>query len=269
MRIAVAASALSLAFGYSLDGQVALVDRTVTAAGTSIHVRCGGDRGTGPVVIFEAGAGGDADHWQPVHAAIAGFARACAYDRPGTGASGPAPAGLTANQYSAFLRNVLKAAGETPPYVMVGHSFGGIVSSLYASRHASDVAGMVLVDSSHEDQVRRMEAVFGPPPPPPTPPPAGVPPPPPPGLRFHDFAAALRAAPFKHDIPLVVLTGARVRADPEAAKLAPLWLEMQRELAARSARSSHLVLHGAGHFIQRDDPQAVVDAVRKVLGQLQ
>ena len=265
MRSVAVAAGLLIGFGASPGGQAALVDRTINAAGASIHIRCGGERGPGPVVIFEAGAGGGADAWTPVHAAVAGSVRACAYDRPSTPSSGPAPNGLMATQYSEFLRNVLKSAGELPPYVMVGHSFGGIVVSLYAATYPADVVGMVLVDSSHEDQMRRFEAVTGPPPPPPASPPPGAAPPPPPGLRFPDFAAALRATPFKRDIPLVVLTGAKPLPDPTAARLAPLWLELQRELAARSSRSSHIVLKEAGHFIQRDDPQAVIDAIRAIV----
>lgn len=269
MRILVATSLVGAMLAVLMHGQSPLSDRAVTVEGTSMHIRCGGERDHLPLVILEAGAGGGVETWQPVHAALARFVRVCAYDRPGTPTSGPAPHGLTAANYSAFLRNILKTAGELPPYVLVGHSFGGIVASLYAVTYPSEVVGLVLVDSSHEDQMQRMAAIAGPPPPPPGAPPPGAAPPPPPGLRFPDFADRLRATPFKRDIPLVVLTAGRPAPDPMSEKLAPLWLELQRDLASRSTRSSHLVLKDAGHLIPRDDPQAVIDAVRRTVAQRQ
>ena len=269
MRMCVAMSVLSAMLVGLRHGQSPLIDRTVTAEGASIHIRCGGERHDLPLVVLEAGAGGGVETWQPVHAAIARFVRVCAYDRPGTPTSGPEPQGLTAANFSAFLRNMLKTAGELPPYVLVGHSFGGIVASLYAVTYPSDVVGLVLVDSSHEDQMQRMARIAGPPPAPPGAPPPGAGPPPAPGLRFRDFADRLRATPFKRDIPLVVLTAGRPAPDPMSEKLAPLWLELQRDLASRSARSSHVVLKDAGHLIPRDDPQAVIDAVRRIVGQRQ
>jgi pimeloyl-ACP methyl ester carboxylesterase len=249
--------------------QAGLEDRDVKVRDTSVHVRCGGARGGGPLVVLESGAGGTVASWQPVHAEVAAFARVCAYDRPATGASGPPPAGLTAASYAQFLRDALIAAGEKPPYLMVGHSFGGLIGMLYAEQRTSEIAGLVLVDSSHEDQSRRMEPVTGPPPPrkiPPVPPP-GVPPPPPPGLRFDDFASELRRTPFRRDVPIVVLTAARPPRNGDAmeAAIQPIWLELQKELASRSSRSAHVILPDSGHLIPRDDPKAVVDAVRRVM----
>ena len=264
MRTLPLIAACAVAGVVSLEAQ-SLTDRTIAVAGTSIHLRCGGTRAAGPMVILEAGAGGGTDSWQAVHESIAGLARVCAYDRPDTKGSGPTPKGMTAKQYPSFLLAMLREAGEAPPYVMVGHSFGGLIVSLVAATFPAEVSGLVLVDSSHEDQMARMAAVTGPPPPPPATPPPGAAPPPPAGLRFPDFAEAVRAARFRTDLPLVVLTAARPLPDPDLTTIAPLWLEMQRELASRSSKSSHVVLDNAGHFIQRDAPDAVVDAIRKLV----
>lgn len=253
-------------------GQPALTDRDVTFSGATIHLRCGGTRQRGaPLVLLEAGAGGGINSWATVPASIAQFARVCAYDRPGTGGSAAAryPALLKASEHATFVRGVMQAANEPPPYVMVGHSFGGMVVSLYAMAYPADVKGIVLVDSSHEDQQRRMEPITGPPPPkriPLTPPP-GVPPPPPPGLRMEDFSEELRKTPFRGDIPLVVLTATRppLNRDPIEIALQPIFLELHRDLASRSPRSAHVLLPDSGHLVPRDDPKAIADAVRKVL----
>jgi pimeloyl-ACP methyl ester carboxylesterase len=266
MRILPVVAACAVAAAISVDAQ-SLTDRSIAIEGTSIHLRCGGTRAAGPIVILEAGAGGGTDSWLTVHESIAGLVRVCAYDRPDTKGSGPYPKGMTAAQYPAFLLAMLREAGEAPPYVMVGHSFGGLIVSLAAATFPAEVSGLVLVDSSHEDQMKRMAAITGPPPPPPATPPPGAAPPPPAGVRFPDFADVVRAKRFRTDLPLAVLTAARPMPDPEWTKIAPLWLEMQRELASRSTRSSHIVLDNAGHFIQRDAPEAVVDAIRKVLAQ--
>ncbi|MGE0866691.1 MAG: alpha/beta fold hydrolase [Vicinamibacterales bacterium] len=247
-----------------------MVDRDVKIQGTSVRLRCGGTRLPGAaLVLLEAGAGGGINSWGRVPAGIASFARVCAYDRPGTGASAPYPTGLKASDHAAFLRGVLQEANEQPPYVMAGHSLGGVLVSLYTMTFPGDIRGLVLVDSSHEDQEKRMEPVTGPPPPKRVPlnPPPGVLPPPPPGLRLEDFFAELRKDPLSGDIPLFVLTGTRPPPsnDPIAVALQPIWLEMQKDLASRSSRSEHRLLPMSGHLVPRDDPQAIVDAVEKVL----
>jgi pimeloyl-ACP methyl ester carboxylesterase len=134
-----------------------LTDRRIDAGGTSIRFRCGGDRPSGaPLVVLEAGAFNTLDTWRDVHVPIAGFARACAHDRPGRGESGPAPAGLDPRGYVTLLAAGLRGAGEAPPYVIVGHSMGGLIAQLFAVERPADVAGIVLVDSSHPGQVPRL-----------------------------------------------------------------------------------------------------------------
>jgi pimeloyl-ACP methyl ester carboxylesterase len=264
--VALAAPVVSAASG----AQSTLTDRDVAAAGTTVRIRCGGTRAGGaPLVLLEAGGGAGIAGWGTVIESIAAFTRVCAYDRPGTGASGRYPFGLKAGDHAGFVREVLLVAKEPPPYVLVGHSAGGMIASLYAVAYPGDMRGMVLVDSSHEDQDRRMLPITGPPPPKMIPknPPPGVAPPPPPGLRFDEFAEALRKEPFRGDIPLVVLTARRppLSNDPIEIALMPLFLELHKDLASRSPRSAHLLLPNSGHLVPRDEPQAIVDAVRKVL----
>ena len=267
--LAITIFALWLSQG-TASGQSTLADKDVTVQGTTVHLRCGGTRAPGsPLVLLEAGAGGGINSWATVPAGIATFARVCAYDRPGTGTSSSYPPFLKAIDHAAFLRSVLLAANEPPPYVMAGHSFGGIVVSLYTMAFPGDIRGLVLVDSSHEDQQQRMAPVIGPPPPKRVPlnPPPGVPPPPPPGLRMEDFSAELRKEPFRGDVPLIVLTATRppLNNDPVEIALQPIFLEMHKDLASRSTRSEHRLLPKSGHLVPHDDPQAVVDAVKRIL----
>jgi pimeloyl-ACP methyl ester carboxylesterase len=255
--------------------QPALTDRTFEVSGLSLHLRCGGERQSGaPLVVLEAGGGNSADTWRDVHASIAQFARACAYDRPGRGSSTNPPLALTADAYVPLLSDLLKAAGEPGPYVMVGHSIGGVIAALFANRHQDSVAGMVLVDSSHEEQIRRFSAVSAARPPgSPTAPPAGTAPPSgmpsPEPLPVVGLIERLSSQPWHGSIPLVVLTrGKRPPAtgDPNVEARHAIWLELQRDWAARSPKGRQIVAANSGHYIHNDEPALVIDAVRAVVG---
>lgn len=255
-------AALPLALGAPAD----LVDRQIDVGGTSLRIRCGGDRQPGvPVVVFEAGAFNTVDTWRDVHAPIAARARACAWDRPGRGASAPAPAGLDAPGLVELLRGVLVASGEAPPYVLVGHSLGGLIAQLHVSLHPAGIAGIVLVDSSHRDQVHRMAALnLGSPR-------AAATPSSPEAVPLAPLVSALAGERFAFDGPLVVLTRGRWTSGTDTlddrARLG-VWNELQRELAAGAARSEHHVAAQSGHYIQNDEPDLVVRAVRRVLEQV-
>jgi len=105
-----------------------------------------------PAVILESGLGGPSVDWLMVQPEIANFARVCSYDRAGYGWSDSGPEPRSSLQIARELKQLLQAAGEKGPYVLVGHSMGGYDIRVYTGEYPDDVAGMVLVDASHEDQ---------------------------------------------------------------------------------------------------------------------
>ena len=125
----------------------------VPVAGGSVHVW---SEGTGePAVVMEAGAWDIALTWAWVLPRVASFTTAVAYDRPGLGWSEASTRARTADIVGDELVATLDAAGVAGPCVFVGMSTGGLVTQLLAYRHPERIAGLVLVDSAHEDQFRR------------------------------------------------------------------------------------------------------------------
>jgi len=118
--------------------------------GHSMNLYCSG-LGS-PTVVFEAGGNAPGYSWLPVQLKVAQFTRACWYDRAGVGWSGPPVKVRNSANIADDLHELLQAVGEHPPFVFVGASVGGEYSRIYAARFPAEVAGMVLVDSSHPDQ---------------------------------------------------------------------------------------------------------------------
>jgi len=275
----------------------------VDIGGRSLYLECRGEGS--PTVILEAGAGNDADIWDAialppdsgetaVMRGVAAFTRVCAYDRPGTildldqrSRSDPVPMPRTTADVVADLNALLDAAGVPGPYVLVGHSLGGIIVRQYAAAYPEEVAGLVLVDASHEQQNARFEAALSPedwaayqryleqampnraddP-----------------ELEQIDFAASftqLREAAAAHPLPplpLVVLTRGRpwgAEGPPEAEAVLPqdfpwdafdtVWQELQDELAALTPEARHVVAAKSGHYIQLEQPELVIEAIRQVV----
>jgi pimeloyl-ACP methyl ester carboxylesterase len=126
----------------------------VDIGGRRIHIDC---RGTGsPTVVLIHGLDtGGAMSWRAVHDPIAKTTRTCAYSRAGIMWSDPGPA-LTAKGVAEDLHAALEKAGERPPFVLVGHSLGGPYAMTYTKYFGDQVAGMVMVDASHPDQLERL-----------------------------------------------------------------------------------------------------------------
>lgn len=124
--------------------------RLVEVDGRALHINCIG-RGS-PTILLDAGAGEVGSlAWGPVPAELASLSRVCTYDRAGLGWSSPGALPRTAGQIVSELHALLSQAGESGPFVTVGHSLGGKHMRLYAARYPSEVVGMVLVDARHED----------------------------------------------------------------------------------------------------------------------
>jgi pimeloyl-ACP methyl ester carboxylesterase len=141
--------------------------RLVDIGGRKLHLRIAGD-GPGPTVVFEAGFGGSSVLWSLVQEGVSRFARTCAYDRAGYGFSDFGPFPRSGAQLAAELHLALAHANLPPPYILVAHSYGGLISRLFTWRHPRDVTGLVLVDALHgaifdeaHQVMRRMVTAFG------------------------------------------------------------------------------------------------------------
>jgi pimeloyl-ACP methyl ester carboxylesterase len=229
----------------------------------------------GPVVVLEAGLGDSLTDWDTVWPGVARFTTVIAYSRISAGLSG-GPPDYSARRAVTDLHTLLARLGIRPPVVLVGRSYGGLLVRLYTSLYASDVAGLVLVDGTHEQQVRRWGVLDS------TYPGAfrsffdSLAKTLPPGaqrgeeletMRIQE-AGTLEGLTPVPDIPMAVLTSMRVDPAPktvnQTARGHELWRDMHEEWSRRSHNAVHIVTTRSGHAIQRDEPQLVVDAIRFV-----
>lgn len=265
--------------------------------GRRLNLYCTG-KGT-PTVILEAGFAATTWSWAPVQRRIARTNRVCSYDRAGLGFSEPGPMPRDGRAIVADLRALLRAAKLAPPYILVGHSAGGMTMRLFADPRFANVAGLVLVDPSVEGQFAGQEAAVaarvaadercallaekGQLPSEPRDArcartPAGV------SARFakvlmaadrnpshwrtlaSEYASiaganseALRATRASHGGLPLIVLTAG-----QTAAASPGWEAAHRELAARSTNGVQRTLTGASHNIMKDAPDAVVAAVAEV-----
>jgi pimeloyl-ACP methyl ester carboxylesterase len=261
----------------------------------SLHINCVGQGS--PTVILEAANFGMSAHWVRVQQQLAKTTRVCGYDRAGLGWSEPGPEPRDARQISSELHTLLNGADTEGRYVLAGHSYGGLYARMYAARYSEEVAGVVLVDSSHPEQftrspegramyeqTRRIGAVL------PWLTRLGV-------IRLTNFYPAHPDLPsqqraqieaFNSSTQQVVTTVEEFRATPEtnaqvrateslgekplavvsAGEQSSDWLEMQDELAALSPESIHRVVEGATHeslLYDKDDSQVTSAAIEQVV----
>jgi len=256
-----------------------------------LHLYCLGEGS--PAVVFDSGLGSSSLDWARVQPEVARLTRACVYDRAGYGWSDPGPNPRDSATIARELQELLGHGGVAPPYVLVGHSFGGFNVRLFASEHPDETAALVLIDSSHEQQFERFdqagltsaapragEIIIGNP--------AVVPASLPGDLQalarsftmragfiaalrselgnLRTSAAELRAAGPLPDVPLVVISH-RVRADGPSVRKDRLWMDMQQELATRTSRAQLVIAETDDHYVQLTEPGVVVDAIRTVLAE--
>jgi pimeloyl-ACP methyl ester carboxylesterase len=247
------------------------------AGARKLRYRCAGEGA--PIVLIEAGGAisfetlyswertqGFRPGWLDVIAGIEKASRVCVYDRAGLGRSDKAPLPRTSADVATDLRALLRNEKIATPVVCVGQSFGGSNCRIFASRYPKLIAGMVLVDTSDADFWPRVQALQ----PPLTPPDLSKSAE---GIDLRANAALLRKAKGLGDKPLIVLTASPTSTDPmipatQQQDVNRIHQELQRELLGLSANSRQVIATKAGHNIQRDEPQLIVDAVIDVVKQV-
>jgi pimeloyl-ACP methyl ester carboxylesterase len=294
----------------------------VDVGGYRLHLNCQGTPVAGrPTVVLEAAHAELGLSWAAVQPEVAKFTRVCSYDRAGLGWSEPSPKPRTAPNIVEELHTLLARAGIEPPYVLVGHSIGGMYVRLYAHEYPEQVAGLVLVDATHEDQDARMPEAM-----------AKMqatsrkvmplvfslfralnswgllalldgkkgrmwPLPMPREVRHAylgivysgtqhfeavrretlavpESSAIVRARQIRSlgDIPLIVIsagrpaiTAGRGISEADAEQFKAVTVELHSEMAALSPRGKRVLAEESGHYVQVDQPQMVVDAIREVV----
>jgi pimeloyl-ACP methyl ester carboxylesterase len=259
--------------------------RLVDIGGYRLHLWCTG--AGAPAVILDSGLGGSSTGWGFVQPEVARFTRVCSYDRAGMGYSDPGQSPRTARRIASELATLVDRSGIDGRLVLVGASSAGFNVRVFASDHTDRVAGLVLVDASHEDQaheiprlapfvpalssvgvLRLLGVSFGP----------GIESLAPSVQRFaratrfraagyqaaaaeiihiRESASEVRSSRRKLTIPVVVVTGAR-GADAT-------WQTLQRDQVALSQRGCQIIAEQSGHVVSIDQPQVVVSAIRAIV----
>jgi pimeloyl-ACP methyl ester carboxylesterase len=239
-------------------------------AGTLEHVLCG--RGPATLVLFN-GSGVMLEGWARLFPDIERLGRVLAFNRLGVGGSSRPLQPQTGSTVLQAARELLAALELPPPYVLVGHSLGGLYANLFARRHSEEVAGVVLIEAAHprdrqllqghEGQLAKVlgkllsvpQALFR--------------------ANLHseldwlDTAAreVEEAGPFP-SVPLAVVSAGN---EPPRWLVPPAALRVkrihQKELALLSPLGTHIVARRSGHFPQVTQPQLVLDAIESVVQQ--
>jgi pimeloyl-ACP methyl ester carboxylesterase len=279
---------LLLLFTTFAYGQIPAAPGQIVDTGEGrLHIHC---TGTGsPSVILEAGFPGSSLDWSLVQPMVAPFTRVCSYDRAGFGWSELGKVPRSSAQIAEDLRKLLSAAEVPAPYVLVGHSMGGLYVRAFARKFPDVVAGMVLVDATHEEQwdyepkrfwrasdapairlkapdVVRPQAVSS--------------------ILKEMWATDRWKAGERAEREAISITVRDAQKEPKRLPVVPLivlsageeagWGEnspigvlkgqqLQKEMAAFSALGRWIAVPGANHYIHLSQPAAVANAIREVV----
>ncbi len=227
-----------------------------------------------PVVLIEAGLGQHGKHWRHIQNEVADFATVLTYSRAGYGNSGATTTPRTPVNIASELRVFVDSLRIDPPFILVGHSMGGTVMRVFATQYPHEVAGLVLVDGSHERQYIELsslsptfwvdtwknlsewaDSVGG-----------GT------YSEMEEFWRIYRKGVLPEawplpNVPIIVLTQVRVDNSWTGATFegVKVWRDLHTEFFKQSTNARHIVVDHVGHNIHKDDPALVVEAIRELI----
>jgi pimeloyl-ACP methyl ester carboxylesterase len=217
-----------------------------------------------PTIVFETGMGKDINTWFSVFDSLSKHTAVFAYNRPGYGQSNLRNAPRNVREIAEQLHQNLKSTRQKPPYLLVGHSAGGLYVNMFARLFPEEVAGVVFLDASHPDQFeyfRKHQIVLynilitsarkG-------------------KRRYEESIVKNTQSDFKDapafpDVPVLVLTAGKKSSPLETEKLRNKWLEFQADLAALSTKSKQIIVEGSGHFVHKDKPNIVIQEIIRLI----
>lgn len=182
------------------------------------------------------------------------------YDRAGLGKSGSSSNSRTSREMVRELHELLNQANIKSPYILVGHSFGGVNTRLYATKYQNEVCGLVLVDSTPEDyrerflptmsqefqQAYNKQFVYE--------------------GNYDEFIESLKQLKESRrmlNVPLIVLSAGKKSHYSEKSQ--GLWNEMQKEIIDISSNGEFVIAENSTHYIQNDEPEVVVSAIKRLI----
>ena len=235
----------------------------IDIGGHSLNVNYYG-KGT-PTVIFESGLGDDSGVWTLVQPEISKNTRTFSYDRAGLGNSDIGDLPRTSLDQVHELHTVLNKAKVKAPYIIVAHSIGGYNARLFAGTYPKEVSSIVFVDCSHEnqfeDRVKRSSSkeieiaksqLIGE------------------EQTFDELLISanqvkeIRKKDALRNIPIVVLTSGH-KGEKSSVITEETWLNYQNDLVSLSDYSKHIIIEDSSHYIQKDQPQVVIDEIKGII----
>lgn len=263
-RLAGALVAVALAACGGVGGSTppsAATGVTALPGGAPVAFARQGQRGHAPTVVFQSGLGDDHAAWALVLQRLPETIEAISPDRPGYGASPQRPGVRDACRIAHEQRQLLRRSGAAPPYLLVGHSIGGLYQYVYARLFPEEVAGIVLLDPTHPDTLQAVEREQ-------------------PGMaallrlaRHTVFTSAMRqefdaqaeclakvdrALPLP--MPAIVMASTRLPVYI-GAELQSTLDRLRDDWVVRTNANQLTPVYGSGHVIQRDAPDVVVQAI--------
>ncbi|MCM3390724.1 alpha/beta hydrolase [Ureibacillus chungkukjangi] len=225
-----------------------------------LYAKLIGEKNGKCTVVMDAGYGDFSKAWDSVIGEISMLSQVMIYDRAGLGNSEKSSNPRTSREMVKELKKLLIDAKIQPPYILVGHSFGGVNMRMFATEYQNEVCGLVLIDSTPEDYKERFlptmskefqvaynkqfvyEGNYD---------------------EFMESLKQLKETKLLLNVPLIVLTaGKKAHYSKESQQL---WNEMQRDMLEISTAGELVIAEKSAHYIQNDEPELIVSAIKKLI----